>query len=568
MVRVTVAKHVVAFDFYGGVKWISVFNAIGTVIYFATYVSMHTWTEKRASISSRLAPAFLVMRAEQDCIFDFDTDCGIDVDWKVTHTKEVAGCCKTAAMVSFMVYAAPIAVCASALFLAVAATIMRKIRPHPGFVDDDLTDKQAADLADKLKKTRAEGYLKLLVSLFVVVVMVVYLGAMLTGGSLGLTQTVMTFMSVVVTITCIWVAKSLGRAELYALEGSAFTQKCVSLMRMNLMRAMIMCPMIFILWFVYLTGFLKQKVRRCRKPEAKDDAFPPEIQWIHEGIKEWHGGGVMTWMVLLSALLFLMGLFTKLTYIALSVLALALGTVSIPVTCLILMCTGWVIFMNPLMPGPLVYAVTGMVVCRKVCGEPVSDCSTGSFIGGVAIGVAVSLLTKLLAVIGQMFIGVTQGKNVSIQSMVGVDQPFIRAIECQLRVKGLSVGKVTILCGGPDWPTSVLCGILRVSILETCIGTTPMGIVCAPSVFAGGVLVMPPQGTWGSMKGMALLFAMASQVALGVTAVYKVNETLNSDDPAIQAILNDPRPEHQAVEELRKKLQRWALRVRLPRFVE
>merc|ERR1719456_613406 len=136
--------------------------------------------------------------------------------------------------------------------------------------------------------------------------------------------------------------------------------------------------------------------------------------------------------------------------------------------------------------------------------------------------------------------------------MVGVDTAFIRSIEVQLSVKGLSVGKVTILCGGLDWPTSVLCGILRVSIMETCIGTLPMGLICAPSVFAGSVLIMPPGHPMASLKGIVMIGAMASQVALGVTAVAKINQTLNSDDPKIQAILNDPRPEHKPVEDKRK----------------
>merc|ERR1719456_1521283 len=103
-------------------------------------------------------------------------------------------------------------------------------------------------------------------------------------------------------------------------------------------------------------------------------------------------------MVVWSALLFLMTVLTKLTYIALSVLAQAIAPWGVLPACLVLMVAGWFIFMNPVMPGPLVYAVTGMVIARKMCevAGPIDECSTGTFLGGVGVGVLVSLITKVL----------------------------------------------------------------------------------------------------------------------------------------------------------------------------
>lgn len=59
----------------------------------------------------------------------------------------------------------------------------------------------------------------------------------------------------------------------------------------------------------------------------------------------------------------------------------------------------------------------------------------------------------------------------------------MRAIEQVLRRPGMSFGKCMILCGGPagclrrllclsaeDWPTSVLAGILRLSLVQCTIG--------------------------------------------------------------------------------------------------
>ena len=55
--------------------------------------------------------------------------------------------------------------------------------------------------------------------------------------------------------------------------------------------------------------------------------------------------------------------------------------------------------------------------------------------------------------------------------MVGVDPPneTMTSIKAILQEDGLSMGKVMILVGGPDWPTSVLTGLLKLSYLKMCI---------------------------------------------------------------------------------------------------
>ena len=55
--------------------------------------------------------------------------------------------------------------------------------------------------------------------------------------------------------------------------------------------------------------------------------------------------------------------------------------------------------------------------------------------------------------------------------MVGINSRQMRAIRYCLMQPGLNPAKIAILCGGPDWPTSVLCGILGVPLRESMIGT-------------------------------------------------------------------------------------------------
>ena len=61
----------------------------------------------------------------------------------------------------------------------------------------------------------------------------------------------------------------------------------------------------------------------------------------------------------------------------------------------------------------------------------------------------------------QAGIGERMADNVNVKCLVGVNSISIKAIGYILSKPGLSVPKVAILCGGPDWPTSVLTGILK-----------------------------------------------------------------------------------------------------------
>merc|ERR1719182_653257 len=92
-------------------------------------------------------------------------------------------------------------------------------------------------------------------------------------------------------------------------------------------------------------------------------------------------------------------------------------------------------------------------------------------------------------------IGYYMGKSVKVQQLIQVDKKFTRAIEQILDTRGLNLPKVSILVGGPDWPTSVLCGILKLNLFQCCLGTLPVIFVSAPCVIAGAFLANPGKVT-------------------------------------------------------------------------
>jgi len=60
----------------------------------------------------------------------------------------------------------------------------------------------------------------------------------------------------------------------------------------------------------------------------------------------------------------------------------------------------------------------------------------------------------------------------------------VRAMKIVLS-KPMSVAKVSILVGGPDWPTSVMCGILHLDPVGVLLGTTPVALLILPTILAG-----------------------------------------------------------------------------------
>jgi predicted membrane protein len=87
------------------------------------------------------------------------------------------------------------------------------------------------------------------------------------------------------------------------------------------------------------------------------------------------------------------------------------------------------------------------------------------------------------------------------------------------------MGKIGILCGGPDWPTSVLTGLLKCNLAEMMIGTLPMIFLIIPTVLTGAFFLKtdPVYSTIGSFLFICSLFVCAAN---GMYATYAVQNEL------------------------------------------
>jgi hypothetical protein len=344
---------------------------------------------------------------------------------------------------------------------------------------------------------------------------------------------------------------------------SKAVKNLAGLLDSNPVRALLTLVAFVTLPVILPSGWLKQRIREARDPRVAKATFSPVPQKIVDMLRTWHVGAVMTWQIYIAVLRFAMDVIAKGTYVILSILGDYIADFPIPVVSIILCFVGFLVFMNPAMPGPVVYLVVGLVVTGRICRSakeeanlgPDDPCPLEHFVSSLLLCTTLCFLTKLAAVCGQMEIGRQLGMKVSIQKMIGVEKPAIRAIELILMKPGLFPGKVAILCGGPDWPTSVLCGILKQSKLRMCFGTCPMFFICFPSVLSGAIMNMEGGGGfWSQMSDIAKLGLIMSQTAVALTGLYYITEYTTSSDEKVVRVLNDPRPEHAAVEQLSREM--------------
>merc|ERR1719350_2087878 len=126
-------------------------------------------------------------------------------------------------------------------------------------------------------------------------------------------------------------------------------------------------------------------------------------------------------------------------------------------------------------------------------------------------------------------------------------------MEQVLKTKGFGVGKVCILVAGPDFPTSMLCGILKLNIPQVLLGTSPVILVSIIPQTLVGALLARDTGSAGSIDSMistvATGGAAAAQVASTLIYTYYIMNVIEKDGQE----LAKPRPEHAAVAELTAK---------------
>lgn len=139
-------------------------------------------------------------------------------------------------------------------------------------------------------------------------------------------------------------------------------------------------------------------------------------------------------------------------------------------------------FLIPVVPGPAVYLTAGVLVVPlgksflaerageagatfDACAALNSSSTTSAtaadphlsyFWASCAFTSVLAFSLKLIAhVMQQKLIGERLSGFVGVRAIVGPNSQQMKAVRYLLSRPGLTIAKASILCGGPDWPTSV-----------------------------------------------------------------------------------------------------------------
>jgi len=318
----------------------------------------------------------------------------------------------------------------------------------------------------------------------------------------------------------------------------------VALIRSDWVRACLVFMFSPAVPFALVLSFLNQRVRRCRhldgRPQADDvletvaEGEPEkeeEPTWFTKRVAaqvdtmrdEWNWISILPKVFVFGLLMLLYTTFPIILNVFLAWLSSVMAGWDFAVVCAGIVVAGMCCFLLPPVPGVPVYIFAGIIIA--------GNCPWG-FEAGAGIAIGVGFVLKLMAcAMQQKLIGERLGKWTFIRAQVGINQPMIRALEAVLRKPGLSLGKVSILCGGPDWPTSVLAGILGLSLLECEIGTMPIIFFVGACSLSGSFYLKQQESEfWDRIATFMMSASVLLCVLLQIMGVWAIQTELDSNE--------------------------------------
>jgi len=447
-----------------------------------------------------------------------------------------SGCAKVET-VWFLQWAAP--------FLAVACNAMASVfcaifaKTYPGMSKDD-------------QISRVQQLLKKFVLAITFTIATMYCSITVSGASVSLGSAMLCLGAAASAAMMGYMYLEVDHSVLKSmLSGTSLGNNLVKITKSDWSRAVAVGALNILIPAMALLDMARQSLRRIRgragSPPSQD-RFTPRGRKVVEELKSWNWCSIFGKVNILAEVWFLIIVGSKFTFVFFSWLNVVLGKANLgfwPVTAMVFV-IGLAMFMCPAVPGSAVYLFAGVVL-----GAQAQLSGSIGFWPGVIVACVTSAIAKHVACTLQYGLGYAAGKSVRVQKFVGVDKVPTRAMEQILKSPGFNIGKVCILIAGPDFPTSMLCGILKLSIPQMLLGTSPVILVSIiPQVLVGALLTMSggDSGTWSMISTSVTGCAAAFQAGATLIFSYRIMKTVEQDGDT----LAQPRKEHEAVAELTK----------------
>jgi len=260
-------------------------------------------------------------------------------------------------------------------------------------------------------------------------------------------------------------------------------------------------------------------------------------------MRSWNISLVFTYAVYWGIAYVVMQIFVaKLTVVFLSWMIEKTATMGLAPVTLIMLGVGVIMFLLPPVPGVPVYFTLGIVLTAQ--GKDALG-YTGSIFYSTAIGLILKLLASAMQ---QKLIGENLSRFVAIRQLVGINSILMKAMRLVLSKNGLDVAKVAVLIGGPDWPTSVLCGIMKLGLPQIILGTVPVVFLIFPTCLTGSLLYMAaldndtgnPMFPWaGTASTLTASLTAFVQFGSMFTAAFYLERTADKRKVEVMAIEDD-----------------------------
>eukprot|EP00916_Digyalum_oweni_P016855 GHVL01027664.1.p1 GENE.GHVL01027664.1~~GHVL01027664.1.p1 ORF type:complete len:792 (+),score=116.07 GHVL01027664.1:53-2428(+) len=391
---------------------------------------------------------------------------------------------------------------------------------------------------------RVGSALKMVIVVSLLLCLGVWIAASVAGASMSLAGSVVAFLAAGIIVLGVYIYMTLGQEKI---------RKELGEYRMwnQFMEAVTgdwgCALLVFVLGWLgvlfFLASFVNQFFRKIfhRKRMMDEDAYQgyltSEAHKVYVNLKNWHWTSILSKVLKIGLIFVLIQVgVSKAVTIFLSYINAVLSVLGLWTAIGIFIAVGICMFLLPPVPGVPVYLAGGIVITAATVGNNLS------FVLGIVIASVACLVLKAIAIVlQQKLFGELMSQNLTIQSLCGVNTVPIRAIEMCLRRPGISVDKVSILIGGPDWPTSVLTGILRLSVFQMLLGSSPVIILVVPCVLAGAFLLKTGESDeWKAISSVTLSLAALLQALSGALAFYYVQDVADKNYDELSA----PRPEH------------------------
>ena len=162
-----------------------------------------------------------------------------------------------------------------------------------------------------------------------------------------------------------------------------------------------------------------------------------------------------------------------------------------------------------------------------------------AFWASCAVACSLSFTLKLVAhVLQQKLIGENFRSRVSVRAFVGPNTVQMKAARYILSQPGITIAKSSILCGGPDWPTSVICGLLGLDCCSMLVGLIPIIVFTTPGTLLGAFMTEKVYADL-NLDTLCVMIVLLVQMLMGVTFLHYVNRVIAEEQEVLNSYADD-----------------------------